>query len=264
MKERNGKFKDPILEKETVQHEFLRKIAELEPELEVLKSLPLESFSKLNYLKQPDNLKNFIGKENISVNELLSIFLDADPATIERDFADFNQEMIAWADKYALKKDWIFRSAILAMKYHLDRIQRGEQSSINCFALMSRITTNQLVDIEISLKMMPNNETWAEFEKRVREELREKKRIFQEAKTNNKQKTNKFEYLEKVRWLVRYSVQNKSVRWIVENDLKLKPSKIWDDDHKYHQQLKLLPKEIEKLKIYDLPIRKKKKIIPKK
>src|SRR5690348_9667786 len=104
MKERNGKFKDPMLEKEVIQHHFLIKIAEFEPK--VFSDLPVESFQKLRNLETWNLLAKLIGKENVSDNDLLATFPDADPNTIEKDFACFNKKMVSWADKYCLKKDW--------------------------------------------------------------------------------------------------------------------------------------------------------------
>lgn len=267
-------FKKIETEKQDVKNLFLRTISNLKPH--VWENLPISEYEHLTrsypHLKRGnlnDGAKNgtdwlspklysLIEKDNVSVEQLLLIFPNADEKSIEYDFTDFKQLMLIWADKYHLRKEWIFECVCYGMEGHLMRLQEGNESKMIVGGIVY-LSTVLPVKIGVNDSWNPLQESFSAYEARVKRTLREQRKNFAGKIEGHKLKTKPVDLPEKIKWLVLWNIEKWTAADIVVNDLNIKPGQTSTANNAYQQNLQYVYDEIQRLaKTFDLPIRTRK------
>lgn len=255
--------------KENVQKLFLQTINTYEPI--VLENFPLDESYRLLKSNNPETqdfwvyprIPNLIDKNNASSDDLVAVFPNANKQTIEQDFARFRQKMIEWAETYYLNKEWIFLSICCGLVNHLALQKQGQDSKIE-FSDVVKIRyvagpdygKEFISGFNINDYWHSATENFNDYEGRVRHTLVKQR-------TKIKSKLSKYIQLTKPRethqllWLAHWNIRGWSAAQIAREDCKLNPEKSPMQRNAFDSRKKYIYDEIQKLKLYDLPIRKR-------
>ncbi len=260
---KDGIFKELEAEKQNVKNQFLRMISELEPQ--VWQNLPFTEFEHLLAIISEEDKKNvedflqlinqLIVKDNVSVEDLISVFPNADEKLLEKNFTNFKRKIINWSETYALRKNWIFESVIPVMEIHL---RNDKKNKITVGGLVYlRLAECLPVKVNIKDRWNPRVESFSEYENRVKQTLRGQRKNFTGKIEGYKLKTKPLDLSEKLKWLILWNIEEWTIPDIVINELKIKPGKTVNEIERYEQKSNYVYDEIQKLKSYDLPVRTK-------
>ncbi len=281
-------FQDFREKKETIQNSYLDLVCEIEPK--IIENLPLESYlrltrnhndlnthevgelsvDKLQVLLSPDT---GLLQDTELLQELINILPNADKQTILNDFNSFRKQFLDWIKEYCFEKDWIITSALKTLAHNREQFLKKE-NQLKILITTKRVSIHEGFNSERGLGIQEEmdiyNENLTSFENRVKQKKKEFNKQYKERAKNHTFKTKDFD-MEKLRWLALWNVGKYTAADIVTKELGLKPrdswlkdgtvwnenEEGWDENEKFINKKNYVYKEIQKLKDFDLPVRKK-------
>jgi hypothetical protein len=229
--------------------------------------LLLKDFEETAKEELCNNVCRFIPRQIITSNEFEGFRRECDsnltkflnklqlqpdiPALIELQY-----KLVKWLAKHNLTKDWLLRYAY----FFIAEFCKNPEIDVREIAIPA-LPIRSLVSEPFSFKFkpwLPGDESREDYEERLREgfeyklemhfhstalqlDLEEKKRI-----------TNRID-CDRVKPLVRWTVQGWTIKQIVENDFQLLDTEVGKTYHR--SKVKYLKRELPKFREYDLPYR---------
>lgn len=271
-------FRDFKTQKQTVQNTYIRLACEIEPA--IVETLPLESFFHLtrNHNDFETNGKTaeipskqrklLLSEEPIKKEILFEILPNADKSTVFDDFQNFKQLFSAWLKKYCFEKDWIVKSALSTLDSDRQTFIKGETIKPRKYLISftnasAHFTFGGLPPnaIGIQSEMKIYNENWTEFENRIKQQMKELKKRYLEKAKNETYQTNNFD-MQQLKWLVLWNIKPKWTTYDIARNETLDNEEISSIEKKIDNVKNEFRKG--KSKVFDLPVRMKRKVYPKK
>ncbi|MEJ7862891.1 MAG: hypothetical protein WKF90_14765 [Pyrinomonadaceae bacterium] len=281
-------FQDVRKKEETIQNSYLDLVCEIEPN--IIENLPLESYlqltrnhNDLNTHKVSelfvDRLQVLLSQDTVLlqdtelIQELINILPNADKQTILNNFNSFRKQFLDWIKEYYFEKDWIITSALKTLAHNREQSLKKE-NQLKVLLTTIRVSAHESFSSERGLGIQEEmdiyNENLTSFENRINQRKKELNKQYKERAKNHTFKTKDFD-IEKLRWLALWNVGKYTAADIVTKELGLKPSDSWqkdgtvwkenkggwDENEKFINKKNYVYKEIQKLKDFDLPVRKK-------
>ncbi len=268
-------FQDFREKEEKIQNSYLDIVCEIEPK--IIKNLPLESYLQLTRnhddLKthgvgelSVDRLQVLLFQDTVLLQELINILTNADKQTILNDFNSFRKQFLDWIKEYCFEKDWIITSALKTLAHNREQSLKNENQLkvlITTFRVSAHEGLNPKRDVGIQEKMDIYNENWMDFENRVKQKMKELKKQYKERAKNHKFKTKDFD-MEKLRWLALWNVKRLTATEIATKEFGLNlidncydNEDAWEANERFIKKKAQIYKEIQKMKDFNLPVRKK-------
>jgi hypothetical protein len=264
----SARFQDFREKEEMIQNSYLRLVCEIKSN--IIENLPFESYLQLtrnhNDLKTHgegelfvDRLQVLLIQDTVLLQELINILPNADKQTILNDFNSFRKQFLGWIKEYCFEKDWIITSALKTLAHNRERFLKKE-NQMKVFgwrvSLSGHTGLNPKRELGIQEKMDIYIENWTSFENRVKQKMKELEKQYKERAKNHTFKTKDFD-MEKLRWLALWNIKRWTVSEIATKECGIKPVLLPDEDDPFERIKLYIYKEIQRLKDYDLPVRKK-------
>lgn len=193
------------------------------------------------------------------INEFLQ-GISPTPDTNIFDFIKLQIELLKWAERNNLEKDWLLRYAYFFL-LQFSNNPNTKLADIEIPILAARSFEGYPFEIKFN-GWLPGDEDSKDYEKKVIEKVKsELERYFnnvsKQFNLDNQPKVTKPPTFEKVKWLVYSTVKNWGVERIVEKffpDIAANKTKNESSSLYYENKLKHIKSEIKGLYIFDLPV----------
>lgn len=265
-----GRILSPDAMKENIQKLFLETINTYEPI--VLENFPMDVCLPL-LRSEKSNVQNswaypripyLIETNNASLDDLFITFPNANKKTIERDFVQFRQKMVEWTDQFYLNKGWIYLSICWGVMNHLNSQKQWQDSKIAFSDVVKmRYVAGPDYGVEFISGFNINDywhsasENFDEYETRIKHKLVKQRAEIKSMLSRYTQITKPRE-THQLLWLIHWNVRGWSAAQIAKEDCNLNPERSPMEKNAFDSKKKYIYDEIQKLKLYDLPIRKRK------
>ncbi len=268
-------FQDSREKEEKIQNSYLDIACKIEPN--IIENLPLKSYLQLtrNYNDLNthevselfvDRLQLLLLQDTVLLQELINILPNADKQTILNDFNSFRKQFLDWIKKYCFEKDWIIKSALKTLAHNREQSLKKE-NQLKVLLTTMRVSVHEGLNSERELGIEEKMDIYIEnrtgFENRVKQKMKELKKQHKERAKNHKVKTKDFD-MEKLRWLALWNVKRLTAPEIATKEFGLNfinncydNEDDWEANERFIVKKDHIYKEIQKMKDFNLPVRKK-------
>ncbi len=265
-------FQDLRHEIEKIQNSYLGIACQIEPQ--IVESLPLKSYIQLtknqtDLLDTPnakalfrDNLHSLMSKDEITHSNLIGVFHNAKQPIALNDFCDFREQFYEWIKEYCFEKDWIIQSGLATLEQRREAYMKNEKP-LEVLITFGRVSTHERLggfsekDMAVQEELSFYREGWTSFEDRVKARMKELKKRYKEMTRIHTFKTKDKDFNEKIKLLALWNIKRWTISEIATKECGIEPALLPDEDDPFERKKPNIYKEIQRLKDYDLPVRKK-------